>query len=51
MVVEELNVSGLLQNRRLARAIADVGMYEFRRQLGWLGAFAGGPLLPVQQTV
>ena len=33
VVIEDLNVSGMLSNARLARAIADVGFYEFRRQL------------------
>ena len=32
-VLEDLNVSGMLKNRRLARAIADVGLFEFRRQM------------------
>jgi putative transposase len=31
--IEDLHVSGLLKNRKLARAIADVGLAEFRRQL------------------
>jgi len=30
---EDLNVAGLVRNRRLARAIADCGWGEFRRQL------------------
>jgi putative transposase len=33
VVIEDLNVRGMLANVRLARAIADVGFYEFRRQL------------------
>ena len=33
IVLEDLHVSGMLKNRRLSRAIADVGMYEFRRQI------------------
>ena len=33
MVIEDLNVKGMLANQRLARAIADVGFYEFRRQV------------------
>jgi putative transposase len=33
VVIEDLNVRGMLANVRLARAIADVGFYVFRRQL------------------
>ena len=31
--IEDLNVKGMLANARLARAIADVGFFEIRRQL------------------
>jgi putative transposase len=41
IVIEDLNVSGMLKNRNLSRAIADVGMYEFRRQLTYKAAQAG----------
>ncbi|MCX4426976.1 IS607 family element RNA-guided endonuclease TnpB [Streptomyces mirabilis] len=33
VVVEDLNVAGMLRNRRLARQIADAGFAEIRRQL------------------
>jgi putative transposase len=33
IVVEDLNVAGMIRNRRLARAISDCGWGEFRRQL------------------
>ncbi len=33
VVIEDLNVRGMLQNHCLARAIADVGMAEFGRQV------------------
>lgn len=33
IVLEDLNISGMLKNRTLSRAIADVGFFEFRRQL------------------
>jgi putative transposase len=41
VVLENLNVSGMLKNPQLAQAIADVGMYEFRRQLEYKGAWYG----------
>ena len=33
--IEDLNVRGMLKNSRLARAIADIGAFEFRRQLAY----------------
>jgi putative transposase len=33
IVVEDLNVSGMLSNHKLAQAIADCGFHEFKRQL------------------
>lgn len=41
IVLENLNVSGMMKNRHLAQAIADVGMHEFRRQLQYKGAWYG----------
>jgi len=34
-------VSGMLKNRKLARAIADCGFFEFRRQLDYKCAMTG----------
>ena len=28
---EKLNVKGMMSNRKLSRAISDIGMYEFKR--------------------
>ncbi len=33
VVIEDLNVSGMVKNHNLAAAISDCGFYEFRRQL------------------
>ncbi|GHO48978.1 hypothetical protein KSX_71410 [Ktedonospora formicarum] len=41
IVLEDLNISGMLKNRKLSRAIVDVGMYEFKRQVLYKAAFAG----------
>ena len=41
IVLEDLNVSGLLKNRHLSRAIADVGLSEFRRQIEYKAGDAG----------
>ena len=45
IVLENLNVSGMLKNHHLAQAIADVGMYEFRRQLQYKGQWYGCKVL------
>ncbi len=41
IVLEDLNISGMLKNRKLSRALADVGMYEFKRQIQYKAFFAG----------
>jgi len=50
IVIENLGVSGMMKNRRLARAIADIGMYEFRRQLEYKCQWYGSKLEVVPRT-
>ncbi|MEO3794760.1 IS607 family element RNA-guided endonuclease TnpB [Nonomuraea sp. B10E15] len=42
VVVEDLNVAGMLGNRRLARKIADAGLAEIRRQITYKTGWRGG---------
>jgi putative transposase len=50
IVIEGLCVSGMLKNRRLARAIADVGFYEFRRQMNYKCQWYGSQLVVAPRT-
>ncbi|MBC6468788.1 IS607 family element RNA-guided endonuclease TnpB [Actinomadura alba] len=45
VVVEDLNVTGMLANRRLARAVADQGFYATRRMLEYKTRWNGGRLM------
>ncbi len=45
LVIEDLNVSGMLANHRLARAIADASWAEFARLLGYKQVWRGGELI------
>ncbi|MFI9388864.1 IS607 family element RNA-guided endonuclease TnpB [Kutzneria sp. NPDC052558] len=41
VVIEDLNVAGMVRNRRLARHIAGIGMAELRRQIEYKARWAG----------
>ena len=45
IVIEDLNVSGLMSNGKLAKAIGDSGFYEFRRQLTYKTQLYGSKLI------
>ncbi len=45
LVIENLNVSGMLANQRLARAISDAAWAAFARLLGYKQAWRGGTVM------
>ena len=45
VAIEDLNVSGMVQNHRLARSISDVGFREFRIMLGYKAKIYGTRLV------
>jgi putative transposase len=45
LVIEDLNVSGMLANHRLARAISDAGWADFARLLGYKQAWRDGQVV------
>ena len=44
-MLEDLNVEGMKRNRKLARAVSDVGMGEFRKQIEYKSLWNGEMLL------
>ncbi|NJK68122.1 MAG: IS200/IS605 family element transposase accessory protein TnpB, partial [Microcoleus sp. SU_5_3] len=47
--IEDLNVKGMLANHKLAGAIADLGFYEFKRQLEYKCKMYGASLVLVDR--
>jgi putative transposase len=47
--LEDLNVSGMMANRQLSKAIGDMGFYEFRRQLEYNSQLYGSKLVFVNR--
>ena len=45
LVIEDLNVAGMLRNHRLAQAISDAGWAEFARLLRYKQAWRGGTVI------
>jgi putative transposase len=49
IAIEDLNVKGMVKNHCLARAISDVGFFEFRRQLEYKAAMTGAKVVIVSR--
>jgi putative transposase len=49
IVIEDLNVSGMVRNRSLARVISDCGWREFRRQLAYKCARYGRRMIVIDR--
>ncbi|QIZ70703.1 RNA-guided endonuclease InsQ/TnpB family protein [Oxynema aestuarii] len=48
-VIENLNGSGMMANHKLAKSIADMGFYEFRRQMEYKSQIYGSQLIIVDR--
>ncbi len=51
IVIEDLNVAGMIKNRKLAKAIADSGFYEFKRQLTYKTQLYGSELVLADRSL
>jgi putative transposase len=47
--IEDLNVKGMMKNRKLSRSIADMGFFEFRRQLEYKAAMNNKKIVVVDR--
>lgn len=43
--IEDLNVKGMMRNRHLSRSVADMGFFEFRRQVEYKADMRGGMIV------
>ena len=47
--IEDLNIKGMMKNRKLARSLSDAALYEKRRQLEYKSGWYGGQTVPVDR--
>lgn len=49
IAIEDLNIRGMMKNRRLSKAVADASLYDKRRQLVYKSVLHGGIVVPVSR--
>ncbi len=49
IVIEDLNISGMMKNHKLAESISDASFYEIKRQLIYKTAWYGGSIIEVDR--
>lgn len=47
--LEDLNVSGMMQNRKLSKAVADVGIFELNRQIEYKAKWYGKEVVKISR--
>jgi len=47
--IEDLNVSGMMKNRKLSKAVADVGIFELNRQLNYKAQWCGKQVVKISR--
>jgi putative transposase len=47
--VEDLNVSGMMKNRKLSKAVADVGIFELNRQIEYKAQWYGKQVIKISR--
>ena len=49
IAIEDLNVSGMVKNRKLSKAVSDVGMFELKRQLEYKAQWYGKRVVKIDR--
>ncbi len=49
IATEDLNVRGMVKNRKLSKAVSDIGMFEIVRQLQYKGEWAGRSVVKIDR--
>jgi putative transposase len=47
--IEDLNVSGMMKNHKLAQSIQDASFFEIRRQLEYKAKLSGSEVIPIHR--